>query len=94
MKALVQETRRAWEALGAVSYGPTPAEEKSLKFRRSLYVTEDLQPGDLLTPTNLRAIRPGGGLPPKYVDELLGSRVRCAVKRGTPASWSLIRDRS
>jgi N-acetylneuraminate synthase len=94
MKALVQETQRAWEALGAISYGPTSAEGESLKFRRSLYVTEDLRPGDVLTPTNLRAIRPGGGLPPKYIDELLGSRVRFAVKRGTPASWSLIRDRS
>jgi N-acetylneuraminate synthase len=94
MAALVRETRQAWLALGQISYGQTPAETKSMVFRRSLYVTEDLQPGDLLTPTNLRAIRPGGGLPPKYIDELLGSRVRCAVKRGTPASWSLIRDRS
>jgi len=93
LKALVVETRRAWEGLGGIAYGPMPAEQKSLKFRRSLYVTEDLQPGDVLTPANLRAIRPGGGLPPKFIDELLGSRVRCAVRRGTPASWALIRER-
>ncbi|MEP7056218.1 MAG: pseudaminic acid synthase [Caldimonas sp.] len=90
MRALVAETKNAWESLGHISYGPTPAEEKSLKFRRSLYVTEDLQPGDVLTPANLRAIRPGGGLSPKYVDQLLGARVARAVKRGTPATWSLI----
>jgi pseudaminic acid synthase len=90
MQALVVETERAWQALGNISYGPTAAEVKSLKYRRSLYVTEDLKAGDRLTADNLRAIRPGGGLPPKYLDALLGARVTQAVKRGTAASWSLI----
>jgi pseudaminic acid synthase len=90
MRALVTETERAWQALGGVSYGPTPAEEKSLKFRRTLYITEDLSAGDLLTAANLRAIRPGGGLPPKFRDVLLGARVTRPVKRGTPVSWSLV----
>lgn len=91
MKALVVETERAWQALGKVSYGPTQAERKSLGFRRSLYVVEDLEEGAELTVENLRAIRPGLGLPPKYFDKLIGKRVSTAVKRGTPASWDLLK---
>jgi pseudaminic acid synthase len=90
MAALVTETLRAWQAVGEVSYGPIEAERKSLVFRRSLYICKDLQAGDVLTPQNLRAIRPGHGLPPKYFDQLLGKRVVRAVKRGTPARWDLI----
>lgn len=90
MAALVAETERAWQALGHVSYGPIEAEKKSLLFRRSLYICEDLQTGDVLTPRNLRAIRPGFGLPTKFRDQLLGRRVTRAVRRGTPASWDLI----
>lgn len=87
---LVSESARAWEALGAVSYGPTEAERKSLAFRRSLYVVKDMRAGDRFTSENLRAIRPGKGLPPKHYDELLGRDVRVDVKRGTPVSWDLI----
>jgi N-acetylneuraminate synthase len=89
MASLVAETGRAWSSLGAVRYGPTPAEEKSLKFRRTLYITQDLEPGDTLTPENLRAIRPGGGLPPKYLEIFMGRRVTASIKRGTPVSWEL-----
>lgn len=89
MRSLVVESERAWSALGAVSYGPTQAEVKSLKFRRTLYITQDLRAGDELTPANLRAIRPGGGLPPKYLDVFMGRRVTAPVKRGTPVSWEL-----
>ncbi len=89
MKSLVLESERAWQALGRVCYGPTPAEEKSLKFRRTLYVTQDLKPGDRLTPDNLRAIRPGGGLAPKFIDIFMGRHVNAPVKRGTPVSWDL-----
>lgn len=90
MSALVVETERAWQALGEVSYGPTEVEKKSLMFRRTLYVTADLQPGDRLTPENLRAIRPGGGLPPKYLEVFMGQRVARAVKRGAPVGWDLL----
>ncbi len=90
MAALVTETERAWLAMGTVSYGMTKKEEASLRFRRSLYVTEDMQPGDKFQPKNLRAIRPGFGLPPKYLDRLLGKKVTRPVKRGTPASWDLV----
>lgn len=94
MAALVVESQRAWEALGRVSYGPTPAEMKSLQFRRTLYVTNDMAEGDELNSENMRAIRPGGGLPPKYYDQLIGCRVARSVKRGTPVSWDLLRDRN
>jgi pseudaminic acid synthase len=87
---LVNETHIAWQALGIIQHGPTEAEEKSRVFRRSLYVCENLEPGDVLTEENLRAIRPGYGLPPKYLDHLLGKRVKQAVKRGTRLSWDLI----
>lgn len=90
LKELVAETGAAWQAKGAVTFGPTPDEAGSLVFRRSLYICEDLKAGEVLTARNLRAIRPGRGLPPKYIDELLGKRVTRAVKRGTPMSWDLI----
>ncbi|TFV91761.1 pseudaminic acid synthase, partial [Oxalobacteraceae bacterium OM1] len=84
LRALVMETERAWLALGAPSYGPTAAEQASLQYRRSLYIASDLQPGDVLTPENLRRIRPGLGLPPKHYEFLLGKAVRKAVRKGTP----------
>lgn len=90
LRALVDESERAWQSVGNVSYGPTPAEVPSLVFRRSLYIVEDLKVGDILTPRNLRAIRPGYGLPPKHYEQLLGKSVKVAVPRGTPAAWNLI----
>ncbi|QPF93875.1 pseudaminic acid synthase [Bradyrhizobium commune] len=90
MAALVVETKRAWLALGQVYYGLTEKESKSLVFRRSLYVAEDLAPGDVLTEKNLRIIRPGLGLPPKYFEVLLGKRVGRSISRGTPMSWDLL----
>jgi pseudaminic acid synthase len=90
MAQLVVETERAWQALGKVSYGPTEAEKKSIQFRRSLYVVQDIKSGDLLTRENVRAIRPGLGLPVKYIDYVLGKTVNQDVKRGTALDWSLI----
>jgi len=90
MLALVIETERAWQALGRVSYGPTEKEKKSLIFRRSLYIVHDMKKGDVLTRKNLRAIRPGLGLLPKYYDVLLGKCVSRDTKRGTPLSWGVI----
>lgn len=88
--ALVAETERAWQALGRVSYGPTEKEKKSLIFRRSLYIVRDMKKGNILTKENLRAIRPGLGLSPKYYDILLGKRVNRDTKRGTAVSWKLV----
>ncbi|CAG0949807.1 N-acetylneuraminate synthase [Anaerolineales bacterium] len=90
MAQLVVETERAWQALGQVSYGPTEAEQKSIQFRRSLYVVQDLKVGDMLTKDNVRAIRPGLGLPTKYYEIFLGKKVVKNVKKGTPVNWELL----
>jgi pseudaminic acid synthase len=89
MAQLVVETERAWRALGRIAYGATGAEQKSLQFRRSLYVVKDLKQGELLSRDNVRAIRPGLGLPPKHFASVIGRAVRCDVARGTPLSWDL-----
>jgi sialic acid synthase SpsE len=90
LQQLVVETHRAWLAVGEVNYGPMPAEVKSLQFRRSLYVVKDLEPGDVLTPENLRGIRPGLGLPMKYQDLVMGKTVKRKVPRGTGLSWDML----
>ena len=90
MAQLVVETERAWQSLGQVSYGPTEVEKKSSQFRRSLYVVQDLKAGDVLTPDNVRAIRPGLGLPTKYLEQVLGKTVKQDVKRGTALGWGLV----
>jgi len=90
MAQLVAETERAWQALGHVSYGPTDDEKKSVQFRRSLYVVQDLKAGDVLTKDNVRAIRPGLGLPTKYLVHVLGKTVKQDVKRGTALGWGLL----
>jgi pseudaminic acid synthase len=87
---LVTESNKAWRALGAVSYGPTENEKPNTRLRRSLYVTADMGAGETFTAANLRAIRPGDGLPPKHYEAVLGRRTRVAVKRGTPLSWDLV----
>jgi len=90
LRLLVREAKHAWQALGRVDYGPTEKEQKSLVFRRSLYITQDMEKGDVLSPQNLRSIRPGMGLPPKFYDQLLGKKINQQVKRGTPLSWDLL----
>lgn len=90
MAQLVVETGRAWQALGQVSYGPTAGEKGSIQFRRSLYVVQDIRAGDALTRENVRAIRPGLGLPTKYIEQVLGKAVKRDVKRGTALSWDLL----
>jgi N-acetylneuraminate synthase len=90
MAQLVVESERAWQALGHVSYGATEAEKKSIVFRRSLYVVQDLKAGDVLNLENVRAIRPGQGLPTKYLEVVMGKTVTQDVKRGTGLSWDLL----
>lgn len=89
MSALATEAERAWQALGAVSYGTASVEEQSRQFRRSLYVVEDLAAGDILTTENVRAIRPGYGLPPGELSRVVGRTVRRDVTRGTALTWEL-----
>lgn len=86
MAQLVIESERAWQALGQVYYGQTKAEKASRLFRRSLYVVEDIKAGEVLTTNNVRAIRPGLGLPPKYLTYVLGKKVNRDIKRGTALS--------
>nr|WP_298096657.1 pseudaminic acid synthase [uncultured Shinella sp.] len=88
-KQMVEECKRVKQAVGRVWYGATESEVKARTRRRSLYVGVDLQPGDELTVENLRRIRPGLGLAPKFYDTLLGRKVTKAVPAGTPVSWDL-----
>jgi pseudaminic acid synthase len=90
LAALVIESQRAVQAMGGVMYGPTEAEQKSLVYRRSLYIVRDLKAGDVLTAENVRAIRPGLGLPPGNLDRVLGRRITRDAPRGTPVSWDLL----
>jgi N-acetylneuraminate synthase len=90
MARLVVESQRACQSLGKIQYGPTRAEEKSLIFRRSLYISQDMKAGEMLTPENLRIVRPGLGLPAKYYDILLGKTIKQDVKIGTPVTWNLL----
>lgn len=90
MTSLVIESDRAWRSLGTVKYGTSLNEKKSLQFRRSLYISEDIRAGDYFTKDNLRIIRPGYGLPPKYYDFFLGRAAKIDLKKGTPVSWELL----
>ncbi|MEC5424226.1 pseudaminic acid synthase [Virgibacillus sp. C22-A2] len=90
MQTMITETKRAWQALGSIHYGATKEEESSKKYRRSLYVMKDMKKGDAFTKDNLKAIRPGYGLPPKYYDVLLGREVNQDVEQGTAITWDII----
>jgi len=84
LAALVRGAREAWEALGSASAGIKPSEKANLRFRRSLYVVADIRRGERFTPENLRAIRPGFGLAPKHLPEILDRRAARDLARGTP----------
>ena len=87
---LVIETERAWQAMGKVQNGPTEKEKASLVFRRSLYVVNDVKAGEKFTAQNVRAIRPGYGIAPKFYDEVIGKTAIRDIARGTPLSHDLI----
>jgi len=86
LAALVQESERAWQALGEFRYGPPEAERKSLRFRRSIYVSANINEGEFFTTKNLRIARPGHGAPPYFLQMLLGRKARRFFKMGTPLS--------
>lgn len=90
LKLLVDETHRAWQAMGQVTYGGSEAEEKSKQYRRSIYVSADIKAGDILNKDNLRIVRPAFGLAPKHWEKVLGKRARVELKAGTPLDWSLL----
>ena len=89
-RQLRQESERAWLALGEVTYGGTQSEEKSRAFRRSLYVSQDVKAGDTLNASNVRVVRPGFGLAPRFRDMVLGRRVARDAPAGTPIDWQLL----
>lgn len=90
LHSLVVETERAWQGLGNVVYGPTAAELPSLVFRRSLYIAKSMAAGDVLTPENLRVVRPGHGLHPRFYAQVMGKRISRAAEVGTPLDWDLL----
>lgn len=90
LRSLVEETRRGWLALGTARVGPRAIEAEGLRFRRSLFVVEDVSAGDVVTAQNVRSIRPAGGLPPDAIDVVLGRRFTRRVPRGTPLTWDLV----
>jgi len=89
-QALISESKVAWLARGQVHYGTVDSENSSLS-RRSLYIVQDMQAGDVLNPENLRSIRPGYGLPTRHLEDLLGMRVTQNIERGTRMSWDLVK---
>jgi N-acetylneuraminate synthase len=89
-KLLVEESERAFLALGVIQYGIQKEELKSLTYKRSIYITEDMRAGDVFTADNIRVIRPGLGLAPKYFDVMLGKKINKDVKRGTALTFDLI----
>jgi len=89
-KALVDDTKNAWAALGAAHYDVLGAEQGSLLFRRSLYVTADVKAGEPLSRANIRSVRPGNGLPPAELDNVLGKTATRDIARGEPLDWSMV----
>ena len=90
MAQLVRECDTAVQALGHVSYRMQEQERKSLVYRRSLYVVKDMQAGDVLTSENMRSIRPGLGIAPKYYEILIGKKVKRNICRGTAVGWDIV----
>jgi pseudaminic acid synthase len=90
LKLLMEETERSWQAMGSVQYGGSQNEKASLKFRRSIYISQDMTAGESLNEKNMRVVRPGYGLAPKYYDLLLGRRIKKDLVKGTPMSWEHI----
>jgi N-acetylneuraminate synthase len=89
-RSMVEAVRDAEAALGTVRYGPSEREKASLAFRRSLFVVEDVAEGEPFTERSVRSIRPGDGLAPRHLDEVLGRRARQRVARGTPLTWEMV----
>ena len=90
LRTLCEQSRTAWHALGGMSYERKPSERGNVMFRRSLYVVEDVAAGEPFTSHNVRSIRPGYGLPPKHLREVLGRNASQAIARGTALEWPMI----
>ena len=89
-KQMVLDIRQAEKAIGIVKYGPSKQETTNLTFRKSIFCTEDIKAGELITEKNIRVIRPGYGMEPKYYKEVLGQVALCDIKRGTPLKFDMV----
>lgn len=90
LTSLVVEAERAFYAMGDIQYGIQTVEKKSLRFKRSLYIVKDIRAGEPFTSENLRVIRPGDGLAPKYYDKLIGKIAKTDFEAGTPLNWDTL----
>lgn len=91
LATLCKGARTAWEAMGQVDYGRKSSEQGNVKFRRSLYVVKDIRAGDVITAEDVKSVRPGFGLAPRYLEQVLGKAVKQDVKRGTALTWDVFR---
>jgi N-acetylneuraminate synthase len=91
LAALCHGAKTAWAALGQVDYGRKSSEQGNVKFRRSLYFVKNMKAGDVIAQDCVRSVRPGFGLAPRYIDQLIGRKVRSDVRFATPVSWDVIK---
>ncbi|MEK4513067.1 pseudaminic acid synthase [Paenibacillus anaericanus] len=90
MKSLVEEATKAWQSIGTISYGATESEKDSRNYRRSIYASSDIKQGEKINEDNIKVIRPGYGLPPKYLDMVIGRTASIDILKGTPISWDIV----
>ncbi|MEK6218364.1 MAG: pseudaminic acid synthase [Psychrobacter sp.] len=92
LKDLCQFSKEAYYALGEVNYGLKSNEKSSVKFRRSLYIVKDIKAGEVIDLGNVRSIRPGYGVSPKFLEDIVGSHSKVDIKAGTPFKWDFIKN--
>jgi len=90
LRSMIEGIREIEQAVGSVHYGPTEEEKSNVQFKRSLIVTENIKSGEIFTAENVRSIRPGNGLPPEFITEVIGRSAQSDIERGTPMRWGLI----
>jgi N-acetylneuraminate synthase len=90
LAALCQDANTAWQASGKVDYGYKSSEQGNVKYRRSLYFVKDLMAGDVITADAVRSVRPGYGLAPKFIDQIIGKKINADVKINTPVNLDLV----
>jgi len=92
LNSLVNDCDRVFQAMGKVVYGGTQNEQNSKKYRRSIYISCDVKQGDVVTENNIKIVRPGFGLEPKYYSQVLGKKMNKDAIKGTPVDWDLFSD--
>lgn len=93
LAALCRDSKTAWKALGQVDYGRKSSEQGNAQFRRSLYFVKDIKAGEVITPDSVRSVRPGFGLAPKYLDQVIGQKATQAIVANTPVKRELLSER-